>query len=98
MNLELYCKYARNNKVECCLSEIMMKCNKHYIITAIQDEIPTGKCVKFDEEYKSGITKITLINRISLMTEAHVLIHSKHVYDPHLIEHLIPMYLLIYRV
>lgn len=86
MNFELYCKYARNNNIKCCLSELMVKCNKHYIIKVIHDEIPTGKCLIFDDNSDSSNIKITVINRTSLNKEAFVLVDIRHLYDPHLIE------------
>jgi len=82
MNLDLYCEYARENNVECCLSEIMIECNKHYIIKTIHDEIPSAKCASFEVDFQSNIIKITLINRISLQKEAFVLADLKYLYDP----------------
>jgi len=81
MNLDLYCKYARENNIHCCLSEIMVECNKHYIIKTIHDEIPSGKCMSFDVDFPENKIKITLINRISLQKEAFVLVDLKYLYD-----------------
>lgn len=82
MNLDLYCKYARENNIVCSLADIMVECNKHYIIKVIHDEIPTGKCAKFDVDFPENMIKITLINRISLQKEAFVLVDLKYLYDP----------------
>jgi len=82
MNLELYCKYARENNINCCLSEIMVECNKHYIIKVIHDEIPSAKCSVFDIDFHENVIKITLINKISLQKEAYVLVDLKYLYDP----------------
>jgi hypothetical protein len=82
MNLDLYCKYARNHNIKCSLSELMVECNKHYIIKVIHDEIPSGKCSVFDVDYQTNIVKITLINRNSLMTDAVVIVDLKYLFDP----------------
>lgn len=82
MNLDLYCKYAKTHNIECCLSELMVECNKHYIIKVIHDEIPSGKCVTFDIDYHANIIRITLINKISLQTEAFVIVDLKYLYNP----------------
>lgn len=82
MNLDLYCKYARIHNINCCLSELMVECNKHYIMSIVHDEIPSGKCATFDIDYESSIIKITLVNHISLVKEAFVLVDLKYLYDP----------------
>lgn len=87
MNLELYCKYARDNNIICDLTDIMVECNKHYIINVIHAEILTGKCAKFDVDYLSNTIKITLINLISLQTEAYVIVDLKYLYDPMLFKY-----------
>jgi hypothetical protein len=84
MDFELYCQYARENNVNCCLSELLVACNKHYIIKTIHDEIPSGKCATFDLDYLPDKIKIVLINPISLVREAFVLVDLKYLYDPSL--------------
>ena len=82
MNLEPYCKYARNHNIKCSLSDLMVECNNHYIIKLIHDEIPSGKCSVFDIDYQANNVKITLINRSSLMTDAFVIVDLKYLYEP----------------
>jgi hypothetical protein len=82
MDLDLYCEYARNNNIKCCLSELMVECNKHYIIKTIHDEIPTGKCATFDVDFQANTIKIILINPTSLKREAFVLVDLKYLYNP----------------
>lgn len=82
MNLDLYCQYARENNIECCLSELMVECNKHYIIKTIHDEMVGSKCVVFDVDFQLNVIRITLINRVSLKKEAFVLVDLKYLYDP----------------
>jgi hypothetical protein len=82
MNLDLYCKYARTHQIKCCLSELMVECNKHYIMTIIHDEIPNGKCMSFDVDYVTNTINITLINVNSLKKEAFVIVDLKYLYDP----------------
>ena len=86
MNLDFYCEYAKSNNVVCDISDLMVECNKHFIIKAIHAEIPTGKCATFDEDYDLKIVSIVLVNRDSLLSEAFVLVDLKHLYDPKLIE------------
>jgi len=82
MNLDLYCKYARNHNIKCSLSDLIIECNKHYIIKVIHEEIPSGKCCTFDIDHNENIVKITLINRNSLMTDAFVIVDLKYLFDP----------------
>ena len=86
MDLNHYCEYARNNNIKCSYSDLMVECNKHFIIKVIHHEIPSGRCATFDENYDSKQIKITLVNRVSLISEALVLVDLKCLYDPHLIE------------
>lgn len=87
MNLDRYCQYARENNIECCLSELMVTCNKHYIIKIIHDEIPTGKCITFNVDFQANTIKIILINHTSLNREAFVLVDLKYLYDPLLLKY-----------
>ncbi len=82
MDLNLYSQYARENNIKCCLSELMISCNKHYIIKTIHDEIPTGKCTTFNVDFQENTIKIILINPTSLKREAFVLVDLKYLYDP----------------
>lgn len=82
MNLEVYCEYARKYKINCCLSELMVECNKHYIINIIESEIPNSKCVLF--EIDDNYIKITMVNRRSLKKEAFVIVEINYLYDPNL--------------
>jgi len=86
MNLDRYCKYSRENNIKCCLSELMVECNKHFIIKVIHDEIPSGKCATFEVDFQANIIKIDLINIDSLQKEAYVIVDLKHLYHPSLIE------------
>jgi hypothetical protein len=86
MILDIYCEYARKNNINCCLSELMVECNKHYIIKVIHDEIPSGKCATFEVDYTDNLIKINLINAISLQREAYVIVELKHLYNASLIE------------
>lgn len=82
MDLDIYCEYARINKIKCGLSNLLVDCNKHYIIKIIHDEIPSGKCMTFEEDYDSKLIRIILVNRVSLISEAFVLVELKCLYDP----------------
>lgn len=86
MDLDLYYEYAKNNNVVCNVSNLMVECNKHFIIKAIHAEIPTGKCSTFEEDYDLKIVSIIVVNRISLLSEAFVIVDLKYIYDPKLIE------------
>jgi hypothetical protein len=87
MNLDLYCKYARENSIDCSLADIMVECNKHYIIKTIHDEIQTGKCATFDIDFPTNMIKISLIDPISLQKEAFVIVDLKYLYDPMLFKY-----------
>lgn len=85
MNLDLYCEYARNNGINCCLSELLIECNKHRIITMIQEELggdnSTRKCATVDVDYLANNITITIIDSISLQKVAHVVVDIKYLYD-----------------
>jgi hypothetical protein len=84
--MNLYYEYAKKNNVVCNVSNLMGECNKHFIIKAIHEEIPTGKCATFEEDYDLKIVSIIVVNRISLISEAFVIVDLKYMYDPKLIE------------
>ena len=84
MDLNLYCEYARTNNIKCSISNLLVDCNKHYIIKMIHDEIPTGKCMTFEEDYDTKLIRIILVNRVSLITEAFVLVELRCLYDTQL--------------
>jgi len=85
MNLDLYCEYARNNGINCCLSELLIECNKHRIIAMIQEELggdnSSCKCASFDVNYANNSITITIIDSVSLQKVAHVIVDVKYLYD-----------------
>jgi hypothetical protein len=84
MNLDLYCKYARNNSIKCSLSELMIECNKHYIVKVIQTELEplSVKCASFDINYSSNNIMLSLIDSCSLQKVSYVIVDLKYLYDP----------------
>lgn len=86
MNLELYCSYANYYNIKCDLTDIVIECNKHYIIKNIENQLPNYKCITFYENDIERNIRIDLINKNTNKKECYLLVSIYKLYDFTLIE------------